>query len=325
MSTMQETTETGRPNLLKAMQRHTLIPLILVLIVLAAAVDVIKPGTLSGGWVTSMLVSAAPLGLLAAGQTLVVLTAGIDLSVTAVATTSAYLVTSLANHGNGFALIIALAVGIVVGLINGVAVAIFKAQPLIVTLGMGLVVNGALEVYHAVAITNLPDVPAYVIAIGSGSFFGLIPYSLIVWVVIAFLLFVLLKRTGLGRLIYAIGDNEPAAQLLAIRTWLVKLITYMLCGLLSAIAGIVLVGVTSSPQLGLADVYLLPSIAAVVIGGTSIFGGRGSYGGTFVGALILAVLSNLQVLLNAPEPVRDILYGALILAVTTTYGKFMSR
>lgn len=306
-------------------QRHTLLPLVIVLLLLVGLVDVIKPGTVSGGWITSALVSGAPLGLLAAGQTLVVLTGGIDLSVTSVATASAYLVTSLANHGDGTALAVALAIGVVVGLINGVAVAIFQAQPLIVTLGMGLVVNGALEVYHAVAISNLPAVPAYVIAVGSGTFFGYIPYSLIVWLVIALLIYLLLKRTGLGRVIYAVGDNEQAAHLMSIRTWLVKLITYGLCGLLSAIAGIILVGVTSAPQLSLADVFLLPSIAAVVIGGTSIFGGRGSYGGTFVGALVLVVLDNLQVLLNAPQPVRDIVYGSIILLVTTAYARLVTK
>lgn len=306
-------------------QRHTLVPLVIVLLLLAGLVDVIKPGTVSGGWITSALVSGAPLGLLAAGQTLVVLTGGIDLSVTSVATASAYLVTSLANHGDGTALAVALAIGVVVGLINGAAVAIFQAQPLIVTLGMGLVVNGALEVYHAAAVSNLQAVPAYVIAAGSGTFFGFIPYSLIIWLVIALLIYLLLKRTGLGRLIYAVGDNERAAQLLSIRTWLVKLITYGLCGLLSAVAGIILVGVTNAPQLSLAEVFLLPSIAAVVIGGTSIFGGRGSYGGTFVGALVLVVLNNLQVLLDAPEPVRDIVYGSIILLVTTAYARLVTK
>jgi len=320
-----QVTDGKRRSPLSFLRRYTLFSLAIVTLILVGFIDVLKPGTVSPGWATSILVSAAPLGLLAAGQTLVVLTGGIDLSVTSVATTSAYLVTSLVSHGNVFALVVALLVGVVVGLINGIGVAFFEAQPLIMTLGMSLVVDGALEIYHAVAVSNLPGVPAYVSLIGSGTIAGYIPYSLFVWIGIAFLIYFLLKRTGLGRAIYAVGDNEPALSLLGIRVWQIKLFTYLACGLLSAISGVVLVGVTSAPALGLADTFLLPSIAAVVVGGTSIFGGRGSYGGTFLGALILVVLDNVQVLLKAPEPVRDIVYGSIILLLTTIYVRFISQ
>jgi ribose transport system permease protein len=106
-----------------------------------------------------------------------------------------------------------------------------------------------------------------------------------------------------------------------VRVWRVLLAGYVLCGLLAAIAGIVLVGSTNAADLSLADVYLLPSIAAVIIGGTSIFGGRGGYAGSIVGALILTVLTSILTLLDAPEPIKQILYGAIILALAAVYAR----
>ena len=99
------------------------------------------------------------------------------------------------------------------------------------------------------------------------------------------------------------------------------LVDYVLCGLLAALAGLVLVGSTNAADLSLADVYLLPSVAAVVIGGTSIFGGRGGYAGSIVGALILTVLNSLLTLLDAPEPIKQILYGAIILLLAAVYTR----
>src|SRR5262249_9104122 len=130
-----------------------------------------------------------------------------------------------------------------------------------------------------------------------------------------------LARSGFGRLLYAIGDNRAACQLAGVRIWQVLLVDYVLCSLLAATAGFVLVGGTNAADLSLADIYLLPSVAAVVIGGTSIFGGRGGYAGGIVGALILTVLNSLLTLLDAPEPIKQILYGAIILLLAAVYTR----
>lgn len=120
---------------------------------------------------------------------------------------------------------------------------------------------------------------------------------------------------------YAVGDNREACHLSGIRVWRVLFANYLLCAILAAIAGLVVVGGTNAADLSLADSYLLPSVACVVIGGTSIFGGRGGYGGTIVGALILTVLTGLLTLLDVSEPIKQILYGAIILSLAAAYAR----
>ena len=154
--------------------------------------------------------------------------------------------------------------------------------------------------------------------------FGFLPNSLFLWAPIAITIIFLLRQTGYGRLLYAIGDNRDACELSGIRVWRVVVVTYIACSVLAAIAGLVIVGAVDAANLSLADVYLLPSVAAVIIGGTSIFGGRGGYAGTIIGALILTVLNSILTLLDVPEPVRQILYGAIILLLAAAYTRLTS-
>jgi ribose transport system permease protein len=294
--------------------------LIGVLLVLVLIIGIIRPGTIGPTWVANTILFAAPLGIVAAGQTLVMLTAGIDLSVAAVMTGAAYVAASQSYYGSTRAVAIALSIGLVVGLVNGLGVAIFRVQPLIMTLGMGLVVSGVLLIYSLqVSHEGPPTVPDIVRAVGSGKVFGILPVSAFLWGAIAILVIVGLRQTGLGRLIYAIGDNPVACRLAGVRGWLVLLVTYILCGFLSAVAGLVLVGAINAADLSLGNVYLLPSVAAVVIGGTSIYGGNGGYSGSLVGALILSVLSSLFTLLDAPDPLKQILYGAIVVLLAALY------
>jgi ribose transport system permease protein len=122
-------------------------------------------------------------------------------------------------------------------------------------------------------------------------------------------------------MLYAYGDNPMAMRLAGVRSWQLLTVTYALCGLLAAVAGIVLAGLLNAADLGLADSFLLPSIAAVVLGGTSLFGGVGTYSGTIMGALILTVLDSFLTLLNADDSVRQILYGLIILALAALYAR----
>ena len=134
-----------------------------------------------------------------------------------------------------------------------------------------------------------------------------------------------LARTGFGRLLYAIGANENAAKLSGVRSWQVFLALYTLSALIAGITGLLYVGMIRAPSLSLANPLLLPSVAAAVIGGTSIFGGRGGYSGTIVGALILTVLGTLLTLLQMPEGARRLLFGLIILAVTALYVRFTDQ
>ncbi len=138
---------------------------------------------------------------------------------------------------------------------------------------------------------------------------------------IAAFILLALRRTGYGRLLYAIGDNPIAARLSGARAWQVLIVLYIISARLAAIAGLLILGLTNIASVTLADSYVLPSVAAAVIGGTSIMGGRGGYGGTIVGALILTVLTSLISALGFPEAVRQILFGAIIVAVAAAYTR----
>jgi len=204
-------------------------------------------------------------------------------------------------------------------------VAVFRVQPLIMTLAMGLVVTGSLNVYSQAAIRSVPGVPAVVHTLGSGTVLGYVPVSLFLWAPLAVLLILGLRGTGFGRLLYALGDNLEATRLAGVRAWQVLLANYAACGLLSAVAGLVLSGTVNAADLSLATVLLLPSVAAVVIGGTSIFGGSGSYSGTIVGALILTVLNSVLTLLDVPDAVKQVLYGAIIVILAAAYTRVLGH
>jgi ribose transport system permease protein len=265
---------------------------------------------------------AAPLALLAAGQTLVMLTAGVDLSVATTATAAAFVTSGTGNHGSAEAILLAVAIGLGIGLVNGVGVAVFRVNPLIMTLGVSTVTLGALTIYSQKRFVAL--VPNVVNTFGSGRFFKYVPYDLFVWVPIAALIILGLRYSGFGRMVYAVGDNPLACRLAGVRVWQVLLLVYALCGAFSALAGILLVGFNDAADLGIAAPFLLPSVAAVVIGGTSILGGSGGYGGTILGALILTVLDSLLTILNASAAVKQMLYGAIILALAWLYARTSS-
>jgi ribose transport system permease protein len=273
--------------------------------------------------VSTTFLYAAVLGLIAAGQTLVMLTAGVDLSVATTATAAAFTVSRFGSHGAATAIVLALAIGLGIGLVNGVGVAIFRVNALIMTLGISVITLGLLTVVAQQEFSAL--VPNFVATLGSKRFLTYIPYDLLVWAPIAALIILGLRYSGIGRMIYAIGDNPVAARLGGVRVWQVQLFVYAACGFLSALAGVLLVGFNNAADLGIASPFLLPSVAAVVIGGTSIFGGFGGYVGTIFGALILTVLDSLLTILNASQATRQILYGLIVLALAAIYARTAQR
>jgi len=303
------------------LRRRTIFALVLLLAAFILGIEIARPGTVTPLWASNALLFAAPLAIMGAGQTLVMLTGGIDLSVASVATGSAYLLATNAASGDLTALAIALSLGLIVGVVNGLGVAVLRVQPLVMTLGTGLMTGGVMIVYSQEMLASQPHVPAMIQTLGAGKVLGLVPVDLFLWVAVAALMLFGLSRTGFGRLLYAIGDNREACQLAGIRVWRVIFVDYVLCALLAAVTGLVLVGGTNAADLSLADSYLLPSVACVIIGGTSIFGGRGGYAGTIVGALILTVLTSLLTLLDVPEPIKQILYGAIILSLAAAYAR----
>jgi ribose transport system permease protein len=277
---------------------------------------------LTGNQLATTFQFAAILGLLAAGQTLVMLTGGVDLSVATTATAAAFMISTFATHGTAVSIVVALAVGLGIGFVNGIGIAIFRVNALIMTLGISTITVGALTIYSQKRF--VADPPTLVRTLGADRLLTYIPYDLFVWVPVAAAIVLGLRYSGLGRMIYAVGDNPVACRLAGVRVWQVQLTVYVLCGLFSAFAGALLVGFNNAADLGIGTPYLLPSVAAVVIGGTSIFGGSGGYSGTILGALILTVLDSLLIILDAEQSVRQIVYGLIILALAAIYARATS-
>jgi ribose transport system permease protein len=299
-----------------------IIPLIGLLVVLVIASQIARPGLVSPTWAGFVVRASIPLAILAACQTLTFLTGGIDLSVGAVASMSGFVVASLVGSAGAPAgVAIALAAAALAGLLNGIGVGIFRVHPLIMTLGMSLVVLGLANVWQLQTVQTTSGIPDVFRWLGSGTFMDTVPVGLIVFVPIAVLILFGLRRTGYGRLLYAIGDNPVASRLSGARSWQVLIVLYIISALLAAVAGLLLSGLTNTTSVTLADTSVLPSVAAAVIGGTSIMGGRGGYGGTIVGALILAVVTSLLSALGFPEAVRQVLFGAIIVAVAAAYAR----
>lgn len=306
----------------RTLREQRLIPLLVLLAALVVMMQVVQPGIVSADWAASIIRFATPLAILAASQTLVMLTGGIDLSVATVASMTAYLAaTQYKNTGEPLAVAIGIGAAIVVGLANGVGISVFRVQPLIMTLATGLVAAGFLTVYQTATVATTSSAPPFVAWIGGGVSFGFLPNSLLVFGPLAALVLVTLHRTGFGRLLYAVGDNPVAARLAGVRVWQVQLAVYVVSSLLAGIAGLIISALAGSTTQGIAEPFLLPSVAAVVIGGASIFGGRGGYTGSIVGAIILTILVSLLTVLDAPFAVRQIIYGVIILVVAAAYTR----
>ena len=307
---------------MRTFRDRPVVPLLVLLGILALAFIGLNPRTNITEWVASTLRAAIPLAILAGCQTIVMLTGGIDLSVAATASMSAFVAASLLEQqGLAVAIIVPLVIAVIIGAINGVGTGVFRVHPLIMTLGMGLVVFGASNAWQLLTVRTSSGVPPEIRSIGSATVLGFVPVSLLVFIPVALIIVIGLRRTGYGRLLYAIGDNPIAARLSGARSWQVLVVLYAISGVLAAIAGYLISGFTNVASVTLADSYLLPSVAAAVIGGTSIFGGRGGYTGTIVGALILTVATSLLFSLGFPEAVRQILFGLLIVLVAAGYAR----
>lgn len=304
---------------------NPIVPLILLLSGLILVLELMQPGIINPRWLGNTIKFAIPLAMLAACQTATMLTGGIDLSAGTVATIAAFVTATMAPQlGVPAAIVLALACAILAGLVNGFGIAVCRVHPLIMTLGTGLIGTGCLLVYQRYVISTGTEIPALLIWLGTGRSFGL-PNGLFLFLPFAALLIWGQRRTGFGRLLYAIGSNEKAARLSGVRVWQVHLALYTLSGVIAGLTGLLYLGLVKTPSLSLALPLDLPSVAAAVVGGTSIFGGRGGYGGTIVGALILTVLATMLTLLQMPEGARRILFGLIILAVTALYVRLTEK
>ena len=280
---------------------------------------------LTTGGIRSILLLACPLAIFGASQTLCMLTGGIDLSIAMTANLAAYVAATQSGQGTVPALAMAIGIGVGVGFVNGLAIGVFRVNPLIMTLGMASVLLGIITVGLRGWLAGSTNVLDLVRDLGSGTLFGPLPANLIVWAVVSVLLVWGLRSSGLGRMIYAVGDNAIACRLAGVRVWQVLLAVYVLAGLFAAVGGLLFSGATGSVGVDQTNSYLLPSVAATVIGGTSILGGTGGYAGTILGALILTVLNRLLLRIDVSEAVRQMLYGGIVLALAWMYVRLTGQ
>jgi len=187
-----------------------------------------------------------------------------------------------------------------------------------------LIATGCLQVYQRFVISTGTEIPGFLLWLGTGRTLGM-PNGLFLFIPFAIGILGLMRYSGFGRLLFALGSNEHAARLSGVRSWQVLVALYVLSSIIASLAGLLYLGMIRTPSLSLANPLLLPSVAAAVIGGTSIFGGRGSFGGAIVGALILRVIDTLLTLLQMPQGARIMIFGLIILAVTAMYVRITGQ
>lgn len=258
---------------------------------------------------------SAALIIAATGQTLVILTGGIDLSVGAVITLVEVLAAQMINNRAGLALPVAalgLIVGALIGLVNGLVVTRLRVAPFIATLGMSIMALGGALVYSGGAPRG--GIPEGMRFWGTGFVMGHIPAAAIVWLAVVTLIGLVLSRTGFGRKIYAVGANARTAFLSGIDSDRIKVSTYVLSGTLAALAGLELAAYVGTGSLTIGDDYMLNTIAAVILGGAAFTGGKGSLVATVIACLFLYILFSILTVLNMAQSGRLITQGVVIVA-----------
>ncbi len=294
-------------------------------IILFAAGELLRPGFASLDGIESVLVVASFVGFVAAGQMFVILVGGIDLSVPWVLNAAAIeLVTSTGGADSRLALgmIATLGTGLSVGLVNGIGVALFGVPAVVMTLAMNGIMEG-LTLGLSSGMT-CEACAAYAPSIIQRAVHERVlgaPAELYVWLVVILLVSFVLKATVFGRATYAVGNSARVSYLAGIPVGAVTVTLYALSGLFAALAGIMLAGFGGQASLGMGDPYLFQSIAAVVIGGVYILGGRGGYIGTAAGAVTLVALVSVLLAMNMPDYGRSIVYGVIILGLMLVYGR----
>ena len=284
------------------------------LIILIIAFAIASPRFATGSNLVLILLQASVTGIISIGMLFVILSAGIDLSVGAMLALAGMISGVYAQRDPTalniiLALFVPLLVGLLMGLFNGSLVAWAKIPPLIVTLGTMYAYRGFVVWYR---VNPIYDLKPWYRVIGQNSI-GPIPIPVVVFFLVIVFASIVLNLTRYGRYVYAVGGNEAAARAAGINVSLVKLGVYMISGLMCGLAGLVFTSRLGAAQAISGQGYELIAIASVVVGGASLFGGRGTVSKTVVGALIIQVLQNGLVMLNVPSTIQQIIIGMIII------------
>lgn len=298
-------------------------------VAVVAAVWIVAGVTMRGfgafGHLRYLVELAAVIGLVAAGQTFVVVAGGIDLSVAAIVTVSAVALPllSLPADSTGLSAVLAtLALSTLIGLANGLGVAFLRVHPMIMTLAMATFLQGLLILIAGGTAISLDN--PLVTWLGNARPAG-IPVGILLWLVVSAAVLVVMHATPFGARIFALGANPLAAALSGVPVNATTIAVYGISGFTAGLAGVLVLGMNGQGYVGIGDPYLLASIAAVVLGGTSILGGLGTYAGTMPGALLLVTITALITVVNASPGWRSILFGSLILGLLLLSGRESAR
>lgn len=303
------------------------------LIVLGALIVVSSftiDGFLSASNIKAILLFASFLGIACIGQTLVALLGGLDLSIPFLIGAANIGLLYLISLGTpaGVALAAVLIIGGGIGFLNGVLSYKLQGQALILTLGMGFAVAGLVQILTSIGSVFSGNVfgtvPPWLqnLAAMNGKFFGLsVPPTILLWIALAILVIIGLRYTAYGRHIYALGGNRRSAKLIGVSEFKYWTLAYTISGFFAAVTGSLLLGWSGGGFIGVGDPYLFTTLAAVVIGGTSLAGGYGGYGFTVIGVLVLQVLSSFLIGIGLKYEWQQFIFGLLILPMVALYGR----
>lgn len=287
-------------------------------------------GFLSGANVKAILLFAAFLGIACVGQTLVALMGGLDLSIPFVIGAANIGLLFLISLGvpSFVAALFILVLGGVIGLVNGLLTFKLQGQALILTLGMGFAVAGLTQILTSIGSAFggnvFGTVPPWLqnLAAMNGTTFGLsFPPTILIWIVLAIIVIIGLRWSAYGRYVYALGGNRRSAKLIGVSELKYWTLAYTISGMFSALTGSLLLGWSGGGFIGVGDPYLFTTLAAVVIGGTSLMGGYGGYGFTVIGVLVLQVLSSFLIGIGLKYEWQQFIFGLLILPMVALYGR----
>ncbi len=303
---------------------------LMVLITMFTVGSIFIEGFSSGQNIKSMLLFAAFLGLACVGQTLVALLGGLDLSIPFVIGASNVFLLYLIGLGmySWVAILIVLLLGALIGWLNGMLSYRLQGQALILTLGIGFAVSGLTQIVTSIGSAFAGNVfgvvPSWLknLAAMNGTTFGLsIPPVILIWAVVAIVLVYGMKNTVYGRYLYALGGNRTSAARLSISERRYWVIAYMVSGTVAALTGVLLLGWSGGGFIGVGQPYLFMTLAAVVMGGTSLLGGQGGYGFTVIGVLVLQVLTSFLVGMGLKFEWQQFIFGLLILPMVALYAR----
>jgi len=298
-----------------------IIGIYLALIIFIGILYLISPSFVHPKHLVNILRQAAPLGIVGIGQTIVLLTGGLDLSVGATITLidvlAAGLTIGIEERTLGV-VFLCLAIGSAIGLANGVGITKWKIHPVVMTLGMMSVITGISYVYTGG--TPRGSIPSSLRFIGMGRI-GFMPVAAIIWIIVIIGSILLLRKTVVGRWIYAVGGNIKTAYLSGVNVNLIIILAYVLCGFLAALAGLILAGYIGTASLGLGEPYLFNSLIVTLIGGTSFTGGVGGIEGTIAGTLIITLLFSVLTMANIGHSGKLIAQGLVIMGMVVLYTK----